>query len=186
MSTAAGGAVAGDPWAARFADLASGLKRVFARPPATPLSDMEFNAMALRGFAFQFEYCGPYGAFCRRRGHTPGSVTDWREIPAVPASAFKHLDLVSGDPANAELSFRTSGTTRGPGARGVHRVMSGELYAASLLPPFGEHLVPEGGRLPVLCLLPHPDVLPDSSLTAVRAGSVRRSTSTARRTSSCS
>jgi hypothetical protein len=148
VSSAAGNtAPAGDLWAARFSELASDLKR----------------------FAFQYEYCVPYGAFCRRRGHTPDSVADWREIPPVPTTAFKHLDLVSGDPARADLSFRTSGTSRGPGARGVHRVLDRQLYAASLLPPFGAHLVPEGGRLPILCLLPDAEVVPDSSLSHMMA-----------------
>ncbi|HZD04334.1 MAG TPA: AMP-binding protein, partial [Longimicrobiales bacterium] len=86
-------------------------------------------------------------------------------IPAVPASAFKHLRLVSGDPASAETVFRTSGTSRGVGRRGEHAILDTELYKASLLPSFRAHLLPDGARPAVLSLVPSPRESPDSSLS---------------------
>lgn len=127
-------------------------------------SDDEFNALALEVFAFQFEGCAAYGRFCLGRGRTPDSVDHWSRIPAVPATAFKHLELYSG-PDRPEAEFRTSGTTSDRGLRGHHPVASLALYRASCLPWFGRHLVPEDDPLPILALVPSPVDAPESSLS---------------------
>ena len=152
-------------WEAEFRALAGELRDLFARGPMAPLSDDRFNELALRVFRFQARHCASYGAYCRRRGRTVDAVDHWSRIPAVPTAAFKHLDLVSGDPDGALLRFRTSGTTRGVARRGVHHVLDPELYSASLLPPFRTHLLPDGVALPILSLLPAPERAPESSLS---------------------
>jgi hypothetical protein len=137
------------------------------------LSDDEFDEMALRVFAFQYRENRTYGAYCARHGATPETVATWADVPPVPATAFKRLDLFAGDPGAAEAVFRTSGTTRGGEARGRHLVRSLSLYRAALLPPFRRHLLPDGARLPLLSLVPSPEALPDSSL-AYMVGTVAR------------
>lgn len=149
-----------------FAPLALELEALFARGVDAPLSDVEFGRLAWRIFAHQFEACAPYRALCRARGVTPGSVERWQDVPAVPATAFKHLDLLSAE-APPEAVFRTSGTTRGAEARGRHLVPRLSLYRASLRPNFSAHLLPEGEALPLLSLIPAPAALPDSSLSAM-------------------
>ncbi len=122
----------------------------------------DFNALALQVFAYQFEHNLPYQHFCSARSHTPDTVTRWQDIPAVPTVAFKELDLTCGPP---EKIFRTSGTTRGQEKRGRHLVPDLQLYHASALAHFSACLLPDNRRLPMLALIPTPDMRPDSSLT---------------------
>jgi hypothetical protein len=130
-----------------------------------PIGDADFDRLALAAFHHQYDHNAPYRAYCRSRGATPGSVTGWPEIPAVPTSAFKAVPLVCGSPAEAAAVFRTSGTTRGRERRGEHYVPDLALYHASLRASFEAHLLPDRARLPVLSLVPPPAELPDSSLS---------------------
>lgn len=157
-----------------FASLAEELEGVFARGVDVPLSDSEFAGLALRSFAVQFGANPTYGAFCRARGVTPDVVTAWEDIPAVPATAFKHVDLFVGEPGAAEAVFRTSGTTEGAGSRGRHLVKRLSLYRASLLPNLGANLVPEDRPLPLLSLVPSPGAAPDSSLSLMVGAAAER------------
>jgi hypothetical protein len=144
--------------------LASELVQLFGRGVGQTLADEEFNALALRAFAYQFRHNAPYAAYVRRRGLAPEELGHWSEIPAVPTAAFKEVRLVSGDPDRAEAVFRTSGTTRGEERRGEHYILDLTLYHASLLPNFAAHLLPDGAELPVLSLMPPALELTDSSL----------------------
>jgi hypothetical protein len=125
----------------------------------------DFEPWALRIFAHQFERNAPYRAFCERRGRTPANVARWDEVPAVPAAAFRHVDLACGPP---EAVFRTSGTTDAA-ARGRHLVPHLALYRASALAAFARFVLPDGARLPCLCLVPTPAARPDSSLVQMCA-----------------
>lgn len=132
-----------------------------------PMGEDDFNDLALRIFRWQYDANPTYQGFCRTRGHTPDSVEDWRDVPAVPATAFKFVDLVCGDPAASEATFLTSGTTEGGERRGRHHVPSLALYRASALPPLRAHLVPEDAPLPILSLVPSPAKAPASSLSTM-------------------
>jgi hypothetical protein len=129
------------------------------------LDDERFDELARDSFAYQFERNAPYRAYCERRGLNPPAVRHWTAIPAVPTSAFKAVPLVCGEPSRAQAVFRTSGTTRGAGRRGEHYVPDLSLYHASLRAGFAAHLLPDGARLPLLCLVPHPSDTTDSSLS---------------------
>lgn len=144
--------------------LAAELVSLFGRGVDTPLSDADFDALARRIFAYQFERNAPYAAYCRSRGRLPETVAHWLEIPAVPTAAFKEVHLVSGDERAGEALFRTSGTTLGGEKRGEHVVLDLSLYHASLLPNFAAHLLPEGLAMPILSLIPSTREMPDSSL----------------------
>jgi hypothetical protein len=122
---------------------------------------LDFAREALAIFAHQYEHNGPYRLYCLRQGRTPSTVADWRDIPAVSTTAFTVVDLACAPP---ERVFRTSGTTRGPGARGRHLVPALALYRAAALPHFADCVAPDGMRGPVLALAPAPDERPDSSL----------------------
>ncbi len=154
-----------DPLQQRFHDLSRRLRGVFARGVEAELADDEFDELALAAFGYQFEANRAYAGFARGRGITPGTVRRWVDVPAVPTRAFKEVRLVSGSPAPGALVFRTSGTTGGHGRRGEHHVIDPGLYRASLLPNFRAHLLPEGGRLPIVSLVPSPEEAPDSSLS---------------------
>ena len=130
---------------------------------AEPLPDTDFDHLARRVSEHQWERNPVFARFCETRGVGPGSWSSWRDLPPVPARAFRERGLVSRGPA--EAVFRTSGTTGGAAARGEHRVPELTLYHASLLPNFEAHLLPDGARLPMISLIPSPHEVPDSSLS---------------------
>lgn len=145
------------------------------------MSPGEFESLALAVFDHQVRCNRAYGAYCRSQGRVPETVGSWTEIPPVPASAFKRLDLFSGlprasaergavdaeppPPPEPEAVFETSGTSQGKAARGRHPVASLELYREASMPWFGRHLVPEDRPLKILALLASPEVAPSSSLS---------------------
>jgi len=139
------------------------LKALFASVDG-PRDEAQFETLALEAFAWQYERNSAYAAYCARRGTTPATVSHWTSIPVVPTAAFKETELVAGERASADAVFRTSGTTRGRGRRGVHVVPDVSLYHASLLPNFRAMVLPDGLRMAMLCLLPSPDAMPESSL----------------------
>lgn len=145
-----------------FHELAAELALAFAEGVGTPWPESRFDEWARRAFAFQFEAGRAYRRFCEARGRSPGEVESWRDVPMVPTSAFKHLDLASGP---VEATFLTSGTREGAARRGRHGVRSLALYRASALPFLRAHLLPEGGRIRLLSLVPSVTEAPESSLS---------------------
>lgn len=145
--------------------LSEKLERRFDAGVRAPWPEEEFGELALRAFALQFERIAAYRTFCERRGSTPDTVEGWQQIPPVPSSAFKPLELYAGDAERPEATFRTSGTTLGPQVRGRHLVPRLELYRRSLLPPFKAHVLAARGRIRFVSLIPSPEELPDSSLS---------------------
>ena len=149
----------------RFMDAADGGGRLKA------WSETDFDAFARASFDWQYELCAPYRALCDRRGITPSSIGDWRDIPAVPATAFKYFDFVSIPTerlgADHDAVFETSGTTHGVERRGRHVVPRASLYRASFYHPFRLALLPDLERIPMLSLVPSPAEAPRSSLSCM-------------------
>ncbi len=145
--------------------LRAGVLEFIGRGVGAPAAEGDFERLALEVFAYQFAENEPYRRYCERRGRTPDVVTRWTEIPAVPTAAFKAAPLVCGDAEEAEIVFRTSGTTAGAEKRGAHYVRDLKLYEASALPNFRAHVLPEDAHLPMLILGPTLEGEPDSSLT---------------------
>jgi len=143
------------------------LETLFGRGVDALLDPAAFNELALRVFALQFEANQVYRGFCERRRVTPDTLTRWEDVPAVPATAFKHVDLVCGDPSAAEAIYLTSGTSSRGEQRGRHHVPRVALYRAAALPNLRAHLVPEDRPLAVLSLIPSPTAAPRSSLSAM-------------------
>lgn len=141
------------------------LDPVFAMPFGERLDDTRFNDLALRVFAFQYERNVPYGAWCQRRGRTPGAVSHWTDIPPAPTVAFKEVPLVAGQVGDAEATFRTSGTTSGRDRRGTHHILDLSLYERSLLSSFRAMVLPDGARPAMFGLIPSADEWQDSSLS---------------------
>ena len=93
-----------------------------------------------------------------------GEPSRWEAIPPVPVAAFKDLQIVAG---TAEAVFRTSGTTGGEGRRGEHHVVSMDLYRAAARGNYRRHLLNGVDSVRVASLIPSPDEVPDSSLSAM-------------------
>jgi len=125
--------------------------------------DALFEAHALALYAYQLERNEPYRRYAASLGfdvtHGPKS---WREIPAVPASAFKDAALATFDLAEAELVFHTSGTSAEQ--TGKHYVEHARLYDASLLAGFDRFMLADRKKLRYLNLVPNPRWQTHSSL----------------------
>ncbi len=91
------------------------------------LAEEEFGELALKIHRFQKRWNGPYAKFCGTRE----KASHWREIPAVPQSAFKSARLTVAPPQGITRTFRTSGTT-GEGF-GEHHFIDTKLYDAAVL-----------------------------------------------------
>jgi hypothetical protein len=136
-----------------------------ARFIQSPTPSETFEDLALAAFAFQFERIEPYRRLCEGRGATPATVTDWHQVPPVPAAAFKTLELAA---APSVETFRSSGTTQGEEARSVHHHPFPDLYRAVIDASFPHFCLPLFGaaaKLPILSLIPTREQLPDSSLS---------------------
>ena len=126
-------------------------------------SDDTFDTLAREMFAYQFACNAPYRAFAISLGiEDPEAVSSWREIPAVPASAFKDATLATFDTVRRELEFHTSGTTAA--RSGKHWIERAALYDAALLAGFDRFMLPDAAKLRYLQLVPNPRHKPHSSL----------------------
>ncbi len=129
---------------------------------AKPASDSEFTVLATRVFRFQFENNTPYRRFCEMEGMTPDKLTSWKDVPAMPAAAFKELTLTTFPRIKKKKVFKTSGTTSEK--RGAHYFETLELYEASILPPFEKHVLRTDAYV-FYILMPSAREAPDSSLS---------------------
>jgi hypothetical protein len=141
------------------------LLAVIERGAGASLDPEEFDDLARELFRHQYRCNAPYRAYCEARGIDPGDVDEGTPIPAVPTDAFKAAVLLCGDPAGAEVVFRTSGTTAGLERRGTHAMLDTSLYRAALRAGFQRHLLPDRERIRILSLVPPASELPDSSLS---------------------
>jgi hypothetical protein len=131
-----------------------------ARPT---VSDDDFNALALKLFAHQFEHNHPFQKFCQGRGKTPRLVKRWQDIPAMPIHAFKDLTLSCVPPDTCARTFMTSGTTRG-GVLGRHFHPTMAVYDASMLRNFAQHVMQGDAHIRMGILFPTEVLMPNSSL----------------------
>jgi hypothetical protein len=144
-------------------DLQERVLALMARGVAQPTADEEFDRLAREVFAFQYERCGPYRAYCERLKLTPQTVAHWKQIPAVPTSAFKDFALTCFPVADALAEFHTSGTTAEKA--GKHYLRTLEMYEAAIVPNFAAHVMTDKARMPMMVLMASPQEAPHSSLS---------------------
>jgi hypothetical protein len=144
--------------------------------PGTTMTDDEFNALALELFQLQFQHVVPYRRLCEARGVSPDTVRHWEDIPAVPTTAFKELELTSLPPEDRPTVFHSSGTTADKPSRHFHNAQSLSLYETSLLGWFQQHVFGDWNQMAeeerigpldkpgMLMLTPPPPLVPHSSL----------------------
>jgi hypothetical protein len=124
-------------------------------------ADAEFNGMALMLFTLQFEHNPAYRKFCEARKISPHTVTHWTQVPGVPTSAFKDLEISCLPADERTRVFHSSGTTAQKPSRHFHSAHSTAIYEASLLTWFRFHIQPEKN---LAILTPPPSLAPNSSL----------------------
>lgn len=120
----------------------------------------DFNDLVLAAFAFQYRQIEPYRRLCQEHQVGPGKVTQWTQIPPVPALAYKSLRLES---APAKETFRSSGTTGT--RRSVHYHGFPQLYRQTIDATFPRACLRDLQQPPMLSLIPARQQLPDSSLS---------------------
>ena len=151
---------------ATFADVSNRLLDLMRQHPENQSGDERaFTELALDLFALQFRHMPIYERLCQARDATPGRISHWRAIPAMPTRAFKEFELTSLPQDQRTRVFVSSGTTSQRRSRHFHNEQSLRIYEVSLAPWFGTHLLscpPQGTRL--LILTPSPDAALESSL----------------------
>ena len=132
--------------------------------------------MALELFGLQFEHNPAYRKICAAQQITPGTITDWRQIPAVPTAAFKEFELTCLPPQTWTTVFLSSGTTEVRPSCHFHNRESLLLYeqsvltwfwsadASSALLPSREHHQCSSVSRRLLSLTPDKAAAPHSSL----------------------
>ena len=139
---------------------------ISARP--SPIGGEQFSELALELFALQFQNNSAYQAICTARKATPQSITHWSQIPAVPTSAFKDLELTAIVPSERTAVFHSSGTTEQKPSRHFHCPESLAGYETALWPWFAENIWTDPRLTPpyirLVCLTPPPAQVPHSSL----------------------
>jgi hypothetical protein len=124
-------------------------------------SDRELDRLALEVFELQYRTIRPYHNLCRRTGRTPDTVSSWRDIPAVPAQAFKHYTLFAAEPDAVARTFRSSGTSDRNRSSEAHFSRAGlEVMDVAVATAARARLFPDGRRTRILVLTPPPERVP--------------------------
>ena len=145
-----------------FSELAARVRRFIEVFPTGTSGG--FDRLALELFALQFRHNGPYRRFCEARGGLPERVRHWTEIPAMPASGFKELELSCLPAAERTAVFHSSGTTAQRSSRHFHNAESLAIYEASLWAWFDGHFQAGAGIGHWAVLTPPAAQAPHSSL----------------------
>lgn len=124
-----------------------------------------FERLALEVFAYQYERNEPYRNYCDRIGATPDEVESWREVPAVPASAFAAARLACFPPASTVVTFVSSGTTSVGAHPSKHELDSTALYLTSLLTHYRDRVLVERTDRRFIAIAPSFGEAPASSLS---------------------
>ncbi len=119
-------------------DLVSRVQQFLTSPAGA-----SFEELALAAFAWQHERIEPFRRLCEGRGVSPQTVTDWRQVPPVPAAVFKSLTLSAAPAEPDAVTFRSSGTTAGE--RSVHHQPYPDLYRAVIDASFPRFCLPFAG-----------------------------------------
>ena len=124
----------------------------------------DFEALALEVFEHQYSRVQVYRRLCDKHGATPDTVQGWKDIPPLPADAFK--DELGMAATNAPTHvFLSSGTTSGGRRPSRVTLESLELYRQAALEWFGRMVMPDTpGPMSVLLLGPTAQTHPRSSL----------------------
>lgn len=75
-----------------------------------PLTQQEFDSLALSLFQEQYKNVSPYRQYCDFLGKTPTVVSALSEVPFLPVSLFKNHKILHSD-YSAQTHFISSGTT---------------------------------------------------------------------------
>jgi hypothetical protein len=126
-------------------------------------TEEEFNDLALKVFAFQYEQNQAFRRYCRKRRISPITVGHYTDIPAVPIAAFKETNLSCCPVDEAQAVFMTSGTTN-PKQRGKNFHRDLKVYDGSMKRHFKDYILPDLEQINMAVLFPPEKEMPNSSL----------------------
>jgi hypothetical protein len=118
----------------------------------------DFGQLLLETHVHQRKFCPAYHAYCV----SLRNPDTWRDVPALPLSAFRHAAIRCFPAERVIRSFHTSGTT-GEG-HGTHDFFTLDLYREAALGGWRRAGLPIQATL---CLLPPPSAAPHSSLSCM-------------------
>ena len=121
----------------------------------------KFDSLALELFALQFAHNPVYQKISEARQLTPATVRYWAQVPFVPTSAYKELELSCIPPEERTAVFHSSGTTEQKPSQHFHCAESLTVYETSLWQWFKPHFSVENE---FVSLTPEQHAVPRSSL----------------------
>lgn len=133
-----------------------------ARPDLEQLifdENVPFEERALAVFRYQRGACAPYRRFCDALGVESDDVVSIDQIPFMPISVFKEVDVCTVPISEVKLRFRSSATG---GVQSTHWVAEPEVYKRSILDGFKS--VYGDGPFRIWSYTPSYSDNPDSSL----------------------
>ena len=118
----------------------------------------DFEALALRLFAYQYEHIKVMGALAKQAGRTPDTVTRWQDIPPVPTTAFKQTLMFAGkEPTRV---FESSGTSGDARSRAAFSATGLELMDVAIRANAERCFLNDGRATRILVLAPAPELAP--------------------------
>jgi len=147
-----------------FADFHTRLRAFIGHSDFDSFDEAGFATLAKTLFELQYETLPLLCSLCKQRGVTPQNLRDWRDIPAIPTSAFKDCDITSLSPEKRKHVFHSSGTTLQKPGRHFHDDDSLATYEASLKPSFAHYFLDDKSKMDLLALTPPPSLALHSSL----------------------
>ena len=120
-------------------------KRIFL-----PLTQGEFDDIALTLFRIQYQNVGPYRTYCDLIGKTPEQVNNVNQIPFLPIEIFKTHKLLH-EGIEFELKFFSSGTTGSTPS--IHYIPDLQFYERCFTQGF-THIYGPLDQYVILALLP--------------------------------
>jgi hypothetical protein len=148
----------------QLTSLAANIRKFISESVALSRDESAFNALALEAFRFQFEFNPGYRRYAEFLGFFPECIENYRQIPAIPAAAFKEQVLSVLPELMRRRVFFSSGTTLQKTSRHFHSSETLALYEHSLLAWFEPFLLPRKKRARFVVLTPSGSETPNSSL----------------------
>lgn len=128
-----------------------------------PSQDGSFESLCRKLASFQMEQSNFYANLCALRDWTPQTDTGIEYIPAVPARAFKQINLTATADSPG-ITFETSGTTSGPENKGKCHYTNDDLVLMDTAIDISaqKFLFPDAAKVQtsILVLAPNPAQAP--------------------------
>ena len=103
----------------------------------------DFNEHACALFRLQSKRVLPLRKLCEAKKIVPEEITNWQDIPTIPADSFGEFEITSLRPDDRTVVFHSSGTTGANTSKHWHNDESLSIYEASLKSSFQIHMIPE-------------------------------------------